>query len=164
MKRIILVCLLFLIQYGFGQDDKKDILFSPGVIFQKNLFVETNVLIGEVTISQSKIPVVGVQGWRVGVESNLQGGSDFVIAPKLGYEFSATIYTLRMSAVNYFQNGNSEFRLLPELGFSLGGWANLTYGYGISLHDGNLNNVSKHRLSLSFNLSEKLRKAAWELY
>ena len=73
------------------------------------------------------------------------------------------LFTLRFSAVNYFQNGNSEFRILPELGLSLGGWANLTYGYGIAFKNENLKNVSNHRISLTFNLNRKLKKGTFTL-
>jgi hypothetical protein len=68
---------------------------------------------------------------------------------------------MRLSAVNYFQDGNSEFRLLPELGFSYNGWVNLTYGYGIPFNNGNLNNVSCHRVALSFNLDNRLIQARY---
>jgi len=91
------------------------------------------------------------------LETNLRDGHNHTIAPKIGYEISATIFSLRLSAVNYFQNGNSEFRMLPELGISYNGWANLTYGYGIPFNNGNLNNVSCHRVGLSFNLDKRLR-------
>lgn len=166
MKKFLIVFVFFSITNAFGQNKKQtDFIFSPGIILQKGVFLEANLFIGEVITETSiKVPVVGVQGWRVGLESNLQSGDNFVIAPKIGYELSATVFVLRLSAVNYFQNGNSEFRVLPEVGFSAGGWANLTYGYGIPLNDGNLRDVSRHRLSLSFNLNKRLQKAAFKLY
>lgn len=166
MKKILIFALSFSSLYCFSQEKSKiDFVFSPGIILQKDIFIDANVFIGDVvTDTSSKFPVVGVQGWRVGLESNLQNGDSFVIAPKIGYELSATLFSLRLSAVNYFQNGNSEFRILPELGYSFGGWANLTYGYGISFNDGNFTDTSNHRISLSFNLNRRLRKAAFKLY
>ncbi|WP_204346246.1 hypothetical protein [Psychroserpens algicola] len=137
-----------------------DILFSPGLIVQHETFLEFNIMFGDVTaIDNGKIPVIGVDGFRIGVETNLRDGRHHTIAPKIGYEISATVFALRLSAVNYFQNGHSEFRVLPELGISLYGWANLTYGYGIPFNDGNLNNVSSHRVALSFNLDKRLKNA-----
>jgi len=135
----------------------RDILFSPGLIVQHETFLEFNMYIGDVTVlPSSKIPIVGVDGFRIGVETNLRDGHNHTIAPKIGYEMAVTIMALRLSAVNYFQNGRSEFRLLPELGISIYGWVNLTYGYGIPFNDGNLNNVSYHRVGLSFNLDRRL--------
>jgi hypothetical protein len=140
----------------------KDIVFAPGLIVQHETFLEFNILIGEVTVlSSSKIPIVGVDGFRIGFETNLRDGRNHTIAPKIGYEISATVFSLRLSAVNYFQNGNSEFRVLPELGISVYGWANLTYGYGIPFNNGHLNNVSCHRVSLSFNLDRRLKEAVF---
>ncbi len=134
-----------------------DIIFSPGLIVQHETFLEFNVLIGDVTVRASdKIPVVGVDGFRIGVETNLRDGHNHTIAPKVGYEFAYTVFALRLSAVNYFQNGNSEFRMLPEVGISVLGWLNLTYGYGIPFNNGHLNNVSNHRVGLSFNLDRRL--------
>ena len=143
---------------------KTDFAFSPGLILQGNLFADVNLLIGKVTVDlNSKIPIVGIQGFRLGFESNFLDNKNYTIAPKVGYEISPMLYTLRLSAVNYFQNSNSEFRILPELGLSLGGWINLTYGYGISLENKNLKNVSNHRISLNFNLNRKLKKGTFEL-
>ena len=135
----------------------KDILFSPGLIVQHETFLEFNLYIGDVTIlPSSKIPIVGVDGFRIGVETNLRDGHNHTIAPKIGFEMAVTVFALRLSAVNYFQNGRSEFRLLPELGISIYGWVNLTYGYGIPFNNGHLNNVSNHRVGLSFNLDRRL--------
>ncbi|WP_299098407.1 hypothetical protein [uncultured Winogradskyella sp.] len=145
-------------------ESKTDFAFSPGLILQGNLFADVNVLIGKVTVDfKSKVPIVGISGFRLGFESNFLTNENFTIAPKIGYEISPMFFTMRLSAVNYFQNGNSEFRVLPELGFSLGGWVNLTYGYGIALKDENLKNVSNHRVALTFNLNKKLRKATFKL-
>lgn len=137
----------------------KDIVFSPGLIVQHETFLEFNVLIGDVIIESgnNKIPIVGVQGFRIGVETNLRDGHNHTIAPKIGYEMAVTAFALRLSAVNYFQNRRSEFRILPELGISIIGWLNLTYGYGIRLNNGHLNNVSYHRVGLSINLDNRLK-------
>ncbi|WP_156115501.1 hypothetical protein [Psychroserpens sp. Hel_I_66] len=140
----------------------KDVLFSPGIIVQHETFLEFNISVGEVTAINDKIPIIGFEGLRLGFETNLRDGKDHTIAPKIGYEISVTVFSIRLSAVNYFQNGNSEFRLLPEIGISLNGWANLTYGYGIPFNNGNLNNVSSHRVGLSFNLDKRLSNALFE--
>nr|WP_321237354.1 hypothetical protein [uncultured Psychroserpens sp.] len=168
IKKTVAAFFLFVVLFSNAQSGEvqkpqkikkayKDILFSPGLIVQHETFLEFNVLFGDVTVENGKIPIIGVDGFRIGVETNLRDGHNHTIAPKLGYEISATIFAVRLSAVNYFQNGNSEFRLLPELGISANGWANLTYGYGIPLNNGNLNNVSCHRVGLSFNLDRRLR-------
>jgi len=135
-------------------------VFSPGVLIQKEIFTEFNVIIGEVSdfLPPKLPPIVGVQGFRIGMETNLKSNEDFIIAPKVGYEISITFFSLRLSALNYFQNQQSEFRILPEFGASLGGMFNLTYGYGISFKN-SINGISNHRLSFSINLNRKLNQA-----
>ena len=173
LKHTLIILLFFVLSLSSAQSGetqqnsriekpKIEVLFSPGIIVQHETFLDLNLLIGVVVVEQSKIPVIGVTGIRVGVETNLRDGHNHTIAPKIGFEMSATIFSMRLSAVNYFQNGNSEFRMLPELGISVYGWANLTYGYGIPFNNGNLNNVSCHRVSLSFNLDKRLSNAVFE--
>ena len=167
MNKILVIIILTIVSWSINAQSGepntykktfKDIIFSPGLIVQHETFLEFNVLIGDVTVMPSdKVPIVGVDGFRIGVETNLRDGHNHTIAPKIGYEFSYTVFSLRLSAVNYFQNGNSEFRILPEVGISALGWLNLTYGYGIPFNNGNLNNVSHHRVGLSINLDRRLR-------
>ena len=171
MRLMKILILLFLFtniclaqENDIKQKRKLDVVFSPGVILQNNLFGELNILVGFIKVEDGKIPFTGVGGLRLGVESNFRNGNNYIIAPKIGFEISALIFSARLSAINYFQNGNSEFRILPEVGFSLGGRINLTYGYGISLNDGNINGLSNHRLGLSFNLNKKLNKGIKEVY
>ena len=169
LKTILVIFSLFILSFSNAQSGEtqkretyknkfKDVLFSPGIIVQHETFLDVNLALGEVTVINGKIPIIGFDGFRIGVETNLRDGHNHTIAPKIGYEISATIFSVRLSAVNYFQNGNSEFRLLPELGLSYNGWANLTYGYGIPFNNGNLNNVSCHRVGLSFNLDKRLKE------
>ncbi|RAJ13416.1 hypothetical protein LY08_01933 [Olleya aquimaris] len=136
-----------------------DVVFSPGIFIQKEIFTEANILLGTVYNNQSGyIPMVGATGFRVGIETNLKSNENFIIAPKLGYEISVTYFSIRLSALNYFQNKQSEFRLLPEAGISIGGLINLTYGYGIGFGQ-TIHGISNHRLSLSFNLNKRLWNA-----
>lgn len=156
MKNLLFLILIFL-QFGFSQEKNKkyDFAFSPGIISQKDMFGEANLLIGKVVIEKG---IIGISGLRIGVESNFKSNTEFIIAPKIGYEISATIFSLRLSTLNYFQNNRSDFRVLPEIGFSWGGFVNLTYGYNFRLTSTEIENLSKHRFCLSFNLNKKLIK------
>ncbi|MCZ8298385.1 MAG: hypothetical protein O9297_14335 [Flavobacterium sp.] len=141
----------------YSQEKKKkyDFAFSPELISQKDLFGGANLLIGRVVNEKM---IIGMSGVRIGVESNLKNNSDLIIAPKVGFETSGTILIMRFSAVNYFQNTKSEFRLLPEIGLSWGGFVNLTYGYNFRITNKQINDLSGHRFCLSFNLNRKLIK------
>lgn len=163
-KTLIFFLLLSFSQLYAQDDDTKrsrfGFAFSPGIIQQRNTFIESNLFIGTIFTEQGqKVPAVGVSGFRIGIESDLNK----TIAPKIGYEFALLAITLRLSAANYYQNKNSEARLIPEFGFCIGGWVNLTYGYGISLNDRNLSDIGHHRVSLSFNLNRRLGKASYDL-
>lgn len=165
MKKILSVFFLSFSLLGYSQEENSEqrrfgTAFSPGVIQQRNTFLESNLFMGSIFSEEGeKIPAVGVSGVRIGVESDLNK----TIAPKIGYEFALLAVTLRLSAANYFQNKDSEFRLIPEFGFCIGGWVNLTYGYGISLNHGNITDIGHHRVALSFNLNKRLGKASYKL-
>jgi hypothetical protein len=168
IKKLLFFFALSCCFFGFSQektidpDRKFGFAFSPGVAIQRNVFVEANLFAGLIVshVDGEKIPQVGNLGFRIGVESDCNR----IIAPKIGCEIAATICTIRLSGVQYFQDGNSEFRLIPEFGYCIGGWVNLTYGYGISFktHTG-LTDIGRHRVCLSFNLNRRLGKAARSL-
>lgn len=158
MKYLILFLSTLFSTSLFSQDTiqkfkKYDYAFSPGVIVQENVFNEFNIIIGTVS---SQNWTVGIVGTRIGFESNFKYDKDFIIAPKVGYEISMILVSLRLSAANYFQNKESEFRIIPEMGLSFGGAINLTYGYGFSLNHSDINGLSNHRLSLTFNINDSL--------
>ena len=136
-----------------GTDSELNCALSPGMIVQKDVFAELNVIVGKVVADNM---MVGIAGLRIGAESNLESNSDFILAPKIGFEASGVLFSGLISAVNYFQNGNSEFRMVPEIGFSLGGFVNLTYGYGIKFETSDIRNLSQHRISFTFNLNREL--------
>jgi hypothetical protein len=136
-------------------NNKFAIAFSPGIIIQRNVFLDANILIGKVMVDLNpKVPNVGIQGIRIGLESDCNN----IIAPKIGYEFTPMIFSSRLSVANYFQNGNSEFRIIPELGLSFYSWMNLTYGYGISIGNDRISDIGHHRVSLTFNFNKRLGK------
>lgn len=157
MKKIIIVFAIIFSTAIFSQEKKKkyDFAFSPELVTQKEIFVGANLLVGKVTIEKMSI---GMSGVRIGFESNLKSNLDFIIAPKIGVEISSTILVMRLSAVNYFQNDKSEFRIVPEIGLSWGGFVNLTYGYNFRLTNSQIDNLNSHRFCLSFNLNKRLIK------
>lgn len=169
IKRQLVIVFLLQSCFCFSQSGENDIpiapnkfelIVSPGVFIQKEIFTEFNVIIGKISddFPPKMFPIVGVEGLRIGLETNFNRNDEFIIAPKLGYEISLTFFSIRLSALNYFKNNQSEFRILPEVGASLGGMFNLTYGYGISFKN-SIRSISNHRLALSINLNKRLHKA-----
>lgn len=133
---------------------------SPGVILQRQTFGELNVIIGRYT---SLFGLNNFEGVRFGVESNFKNGNDHIFAPKIGYEATGMLLCMRATALTYFHNGNTQFRLLPELGFCIRGFANLTYGYNFNLSKVDINGICNHRVCLSINLNRTLILNAFDL-
>jgi hypothetical protein len=156
MNKFLFLFLIVPIFLNAQNDESKyDFALSPGLIVQKGFFTELNLIAGEVVVDNM---MMGIRGLRIGAESNLKSKSEFIIAPKIGFEISLVLFSGRISAINYFQNGNSEFRVVPEIGFSIGGLVNLTHGYGVKFEKSDIPNLSQHRIALTFNLNRKLIK------
>src|SRR5262245_26707992 len=117
MKKILLFLPIFFVIKVYSQDTdrKTDFAFSPEVIAQGQIFGGANVTIVKVLIGYG---VVVIEGTRIGLETNFRKNSEFMIAPKIGYEFCATVFVLRLTGITYFQNKETEFRILPEVGLS----------------------------------------------
>lgn len=86
--------------------------------------------------------------------------SNFLIGPKLGYEFTAGIFGAAVD-VTYFIDENygaeginrRSWVTTPKAGVSILGFADLFYGYEIPLSSERISSISRHRFSLTFNLN-----------
>ena len=87
--------------------------------------------------------------------------SNFLIGPKLGYEFTAGVFGGSLD-VTYFidQNYGPENKdrnawvTTPKVGISILGFADLFYGYEIPLSSERITSISRNRFSLVFNLNK----------
>ena len=136
------------------------IVFSGGIVFQHQFFLDANVLVGHYIAIDGKIPLIGINGWRAGLESSFDF-DNHIIGPKVGLDFSFLPVSARLSAINYFQDDKSQLRLLPELGISIGGAVNLSYGYGQKIIGDKIYKLSYHRVSLTVNLQKDLWKTVF---
>lgn len=151
-KRIAYILLALLLAAPFSGAAQKKLILSPGVSYQKQLFAELSVMYAETAMNHSGF---GIYGPKLGVEVNFDP-DNFIVAPKLGFEVDVLILSLRANIVSYIGSGNVDLRLLPELGLSFFGLANLSYGYGIPVLKHEFGDVSRHRVTLTFNLSRDL--------
>lgn len=72
---------------------------------------------------------------------------------KTGVDFTYVIFNFSGQAACYFNGKGNAFLLRPEAGFSLFGFADLTYGYNVFLERKNLdmvNNVISLRFKMPF--------------
>ena len=87
--------------------------------------------------------------------------SNFLIGPKLGYEFTAGMFGASLD-VTYFidQNYGPEnldrkaWVTTPKVGLSILGFADLFYGYEIPLSKERISSISRNRFSLAFNINK----------
>ena len=87
--------------------------------------------------------------------------SNFLIGPKLGYEFTAGVFGGSLD-VTYFidQNYGPENKdrnawvTTPKIGISILGFADLFYGYEIPLSSERITSISRNRFSLVFNINK----------
>lgn len=152
IKRKIGVILLIVLTAPFVGSAQKKLILSPGVSYQKEFFGELSIMYAETAMNNTGL---GIYGPKLGVEMNFSS-DNFIYAPKLGFEVDVLFFSVRANAVSYIEDGSVDLRLLPEVGFSFFGLANLTYGYGIPVLDHRVEDISRHRVTLTFNLSRDL--------
>ena len=73
-----------------------------------------------------------LNGYKYGIEATYY--KNFIIAPKVSYEINAMFLCFRAGISPYFSKNSFDLRILPEIGFSLYGKANLCYGYNIPVY------------------------------
>jgi hypothetical protein len=86
--------------------------------------------------------------------------SNFLIGPKLGYEFTAGMFGASID-VTYFIDRNygkeginrNAWVTTPKIGISVLGFADLFYGYEIPISREGITSISRNRFSLVFNLN-----------
>ena len=86
--------------------------------------------------------------------------SNFLIGPKLGYEFTAGLFGASLD-VTYFIDQNygpenldrNAWVTTPKVGISILGFADLFYGYEIPLSSERISSISRNRFSLTFNIN-----------
>jgi hypothetical protein len=128
-------------------------ILAPGLIYQKQPFGELNILFSRIECGMCS-PCF-ITGPFIGIESNFDK-NNWIYGVKAGYQLAGYFLSLRGSVINYIDNGHSDLRVLPEIGLSFLGVANLNYGYNIPLLNYESKLLSRHRISLVINLSREL--------
>lgn len=171
MKKHFLILLFYFLFLNFAQaqkldadlwggKDNKEYIFAPkfGIIHQSSpLFSQT---FGEIGLSLSiinqpggdfiSIGPFGYNFYEASVEFNFDG-NNFIYAPKLTAGLNGLGVEFRANIANYFAEEKSDFRIIPEVGFSPGpvgvyaGWNIHTFGEKIE-------EVSTFKLSLVFRI------------
>lgn len=166
MKHLLGNILIFLmtlsIIQGFGQTDtskyevqndpnKNHLIFSGGLSYQKQCLGEVGIIYGKTiwTKEGPGIPLIA-SGLKFATEFNFNS-ENFIIAPKLGYEFNTPILGTRLSIIDYTNLTHHDFKFTPEIGLSLFTFINIFYGYNISLGDNSMSNIDTQRITFTIN-------------
>ena len=163
MNRHILIILSVIttsFSYAQGEVRKSNhkLVLSPAISYQKQLFAELNFIYANTNaLSNKSHNTAVVAGPRIGIEYNCNPANTIVVS-KAGYELSGQLICVRANMVYYMGKHNNDLRLLPEIGFSLLGAINLTYGIAIPLLNQKITELSKSRITLSFNCNKNLWK------
>jgi hypothetical protein len=127
----------------FNKDN--DWIISIGGAFGKKSYV------GDIgVISGAAVEGMGTMGFRIGSEFSLN--DNFFIAPKVGAEFNFFFISAKMSLINYTDFKHYEPKITPEIGLSIVGFLNFTYGYNIPLSQRRMENVPTYRFSVILNI------------
>jgi hypothetical protein len=129
--------------------------FSPGLSWQGAPFAELDLMWARSIIETGGNAFFGP---RAGVEMNFSP-DHFICAPRIGYELSGMLISLRANTLVYLDGAVADWRVLPEAGLSLFGAIDLTYGYAIPLLPDRVPGINGHRISLIFNIDRELWKA-----
>lgn len=80
--------------------------------------------------------------------------NDFILGPKIGYEITAGLIGLAADVTYYTDFDRESLVVTPKAGLSVLGFANLFYGYNITLSEDSFKSISKNRFSLVFNINK----------
>lgn len=125
-------------------------IFSPGVSYQGQFLTEISFMYSNVVIEHGADVA---KGPKVGLELNYDI-NHFIAGPKFSYEFTGVLFTCRGSIVSYSDGKRVDVRILPEIGLSYFGAINLTYGYGPPILKNEFIELSRHKVSLVFNINK----------
>lgn len=126
-------------------DTENDWIISIGGVFGNKSYIGDIGVISGVAVEN-----MTTAGFRMGSEFSLN--ENFFIAPKVGAELNLVLISAKMSFINYTDFKYYEPKITPEIGLSIVGVLNFTYGYNIPLSKKRIEHVPTHRFSVILNI------------
>lgn len=156
MKNTFLLLIITLTNYGILYGQEKSL--NPEYIkYQKGIgiesFYQSNYGLGLGGILSKSIGHKIKPNYSVGIYADIFFVESPVLGPriKLNYNYLG-IFGLNLNFSNYYRNGINDFRITPEVNFSLNGVANFFIGYSISTSKNSLSELNEFRLGLNLSL------------
>lgn len=98
----------------------------------------------------------GKPNYSVGIYGDVIFGNGLIAGPRLKLSCNYLgIFGLNLNFSNYYRYGVSDFRITPEINFSLNGIANVFAGYSLNVSDEAIPNFSEFRVGLNLVLVNK---------
>lgn len=115
--------------------------------YQSNYGLALGGLIGK-NIGQKSKPnyAIGIYADAILVNSPIVGPR-----AKLSYNYLG-IFGLNLNFSNYFRNGLNDFRITPEVNFTLFGVGSIFAGYSLKVSKDNFSEINEFRLGLNLGL------------
>lgn len=156
MKNTFLLLIITLTNYGILYGQEKSL--NPEYIkYQKGIgiesFYQSNYGLGLGGILSQNIGHKIAQNYSVGIYSDVILVNSPIVGPriKLNYNYLG-IFGVNLNFSNYYRNGINDFRITPEVNFSLFGIANLFIGYSFKVAKNSFSELNEFRLGLNLSL------------
>jgi hypothetical protein len=91
--------------------------------------------------------------YSMGIYTDLILADSLIFGPRLKLNWNhLNFFGFGVNFSNHYRSGVNDFRITPEINFSLNGLANLFFGYSIPVGDTKFAELSEFRVGLNVNL------------
>jgi hypothetical protein len=154
LKLLTIIILMFGINSLTGQTVIKN---SDQVDFQKGIGLETfyqsNYGVGIGGIIGNNYGDKNKANYFVGIYTDLYFTKSPIFGPRLKINYNYLgIFGVNLNFSNLYREGVNDFRITPEVNFSVFGHMNLFIGYSFNVSKNNFSEVDKYKLGISLNL------------
>jgi hypothetical protein len=120
---------------------------SIGYIYQENNYLTVGAIVGKNVGNLHK------RGMSFGLAGEFGLRKETPVSGvKVFYDVRLFVFALRLNGITYFKGSINDFRFTPEIGLTSNGLYNIYYGYNIPVGGTEFSEVSRSRLSITFNL------------
>jgi hypothetical protein len=135
--------------------------FTAGSRFKRHHFVELGYFRSDIP----KYKDLTEKDWTLG-NQQIYGavefskiGNDVYLAPKIGYEYAAFIFTARINWANYINTSyaKNDSRIVLEPGITFAGFGSLFYGFLIPVGGTYNPKIGRNSLTFTFNYFDMFR-------
>jgi hypothetical protein len=121
---------------------------------QSTAFIEAGIQLHQIYVHPLALASAGPYLTVDGLIKKKDPIDDFIIGPKIGYEVTGGLFGLAADFTYYTDFNRESVMFTPKAGLTILGFADLFYGYNISLSNDTFKSISRNRFSLVFNINK----------